>query len=189
MSSTQKIVYAIAFQIGWLVCILTGNLASSCYVAIFLVVHLWQVTRQNPALLNKEIIWVAVVSVFGIVVETLAFSTGCLYLQAGDNLTARENIFEYFLLPPLWLLNLWLIFAIALRSCLSFLLCRPQLLYSLSLILIPINYYAGAALNDSVELNHPYVFSLSLITLFWLVFFWCIMHIKRRHFEDMFNAR
>lgn len=186
MSSISKLVYALAFQVGWFVCIMAGNIASVCYAAIFLAVHLWFITKPNcHSLVGKELAWVLVVLALGLTVETLSFSAGFLYFQAEEHLYTHKALFETIVFAPLWLLSLWLIFALALRTCLFFLLHKPNLTYLLSLILVPVNYYAGAALNTTVDINQPYLLSLALITLLWLVFWWCFIHIKYHYFEDI----
>lgn len=190
MSATQKIIYAIAFQIGWFVCILGSNTASLYYSLVFVACHLaFSLYRNNALWMAKEVLWLLLIVAFGLMIETFSFSAGFLFYQTSGNFLTTNTLFESFLTPPLWLVNLWLIFAVALRTCLAFMLYKPNLLYALSLVLVPINYYAGAALNNGVALSQPYYFSLTLITLLWLVFFWCLVRIKQRYFKDMFNAR
>lgn len=172
MSGVSKLVYAITFQIGWFVCIMAGNIASLFYAALFLTAHLWFVTRQKASfsshkeILNKELTWILLIVAFGFAIETISFYQGFLYFET------HENFYEKNLLPPIWLVSLWLMFAIALRTCLAFIFQRPVISYLLSVIFVPINYYAGANLNPTVSLNQPYFLSLALITLLWLIFLW-----------------
>jgi len=183
MSNTSKFVYALAFQIGWFVCIMAGNLASLGYALIFLICHFWFLTQRTKShSVHKEILWVITVFCLGLAVETVYFSGGLLYSLIPNNLFAQV------LLPPVWLMSLWLIFSLAMRTCLSFIFHKPLLSYFACVILIPINYYCGAWLNNEVDLNQPYFLSLSLIALIWIVFLWHLILIKRHYFEDIFNV-
>jgi len=194
MSSTSKLVYAIAFQVGWFVCIMSGSLISSIYAALFLAIHLWYSTKPKhnffiySNLLKKEIFWILAALVLGLLIETISFSGGFLYFKTEANSHISHKFFEHFILPPLWLLNLWLIFAIALRTCLSFLFNNQVITYTLCIIFVPFNYYAGANLNGTVLINQPNFISLALITFLWLLFFACMLKIKQHYFEETLNA-
>jgi hypothetical protein len=123
------------------------------------------------------------VFVGGFLLETLTFSAGFLYSKT------QPNFFDRLVFPPLWLLNLWLLFAVALRTCLSFVFTAPRITYCISVVAIPLNYYAGAQLNAEVDVNSPYILSLALISLQWIFLLWCLIQTKHYCFEDIFNAR
>lgn len=183
MSTTSKIIYAIAFQLGWFVCILAGNWISLGYAIVFLGLHLGFVSRTTENFSpRKEALWIILVFAFGLILETISFSAGFLYSNT------PVNLFERLQLPPLWLLNLWILLSIALRTCLSFLFYKPKLAYLLFSIAIPLNYYAGAKLNLDVSVNSPYTLSLALITLLWIGLLWFLIHIRHYYFGDIFNA-
>lgn len=183
MSSISKLVYALAFQAGWFICITAGNFASIFYVALFLFVHFWFLARKNSQLLlPKEILWIIIVFCLGLMVETIYFSAGFLYTDA------PKKSFDQLLLPPIWLLCIWIIFSLALRTCLSFLFYKPALSYLTCLLFVPVNYYAGSTLNTEVNINEPYFLSLALMTLIWILFLRCLIYIKHHYFEEIFNA-
>ena len=187
MSTTSKLIYAIAFQVGWFVCIFSGNWTSLAYSVSFLTIHFWILAQKNKHLyfylwLRKEVLWISIVVIGGFILETLSFSAGFLYSDT------PSNLFDRLIFPPLWLLNLWLIFAIALRTCLSFIFYKPTVTYLLTCICIPLNYYAGAKLNNHVTIGSPYTLNLALIALIWIALLWFLIHLKRRYFEDIFNA-
>jgi hypothetical protein len=183
MSNISKLIYALAFQAGWFVCIMAGNFASAIYTALFVIGHFWYLARKKPQLfLPKEILWVIIVFSLGLAVETIYFSAGFLYTDT------PKTLFDELLLPPIWLLCIWIIFSLALRTCLSFLFYKPALSYLTCILFVPVNYYAGAKLNNEVDINEPYFLSLALMTLIWILFLWCLIHIKRRYFEEIFNA-
>jgi hypothetical protein len=184
MSSTSKIAYAIAFQIGWLVCIMVGNTLGIAYTLAFILAHfVFLNITLKKVLWFKEILWLLVVFAGGFFLETLIFSAGFLYSKT------PPIFFNHLIIPPMWLLNLWLLFALALRTCLSFVFAVPKLTYLISTIAIPLNYYAGTQLNTDVDLNSPYIISLALISLLWVFLLWCLIQTKRYCFEDIFNAR
>jgi hypothetical protein len=183
MSNISKLVYALAFQAGWFVCIMAGNLASILYTALFLIGHLWYLAFKQPKLFqHKEILWVITVFCLGLAVETIYFSAGFLYTDA------PKNLFDALLLPPIWLLCIWIMFSLALRTCLSFLFYKPTLSYITCAVFVPLNYYAGAKLNNEVAVNEPYFLSLTLMTFIWILFLWCLIYVKRHYFEEIFNA-
>ena len=184
MSNTSKFAYAVAFQLGWFVCIMAGNSLAVVYTFLFIVAHsIFLKLTLNKVLWFKEILWLLTVFIGGCIVETLVFSGSFLYIKA------PSAFFEYLIFPPIWLLTLWLLFALALRTCLSFLFNSPKLTYLMTAIAIPLNYYAGTQLNTEVNLNNPYVLSLAIISLQWILLLWCLIKIKHYYFEDIFNAQ
>lgn len=184
MSNASKIVYAIAFQLGWFICIMAGSTLGFIYTAVFILAHfIFIKLTQHKALWFKESLWLLVVFIGGLIVETLIFSAGFLYSGSAP------GFLDKLIFPPLWLLSLWLLFALALRTCLSFVFRKPKLTYMISVIAIPLNYYAGTQLNEDVNLNSPYILSLASISLLWVFLLWCLIQIKQYYFEDTFNAR
>lgn len=177
----NSLIYAFVFQVGWFVCILGGDFYSILYAVAFLLFHFWLLYKQSN-LLPKEANWLVSVFTLGMIIETITFSLELL--SSPDSV----SVFNFLVLPPLWLISLWVMFAIALRTCLYFLFNKPVLAYLLLLITIPLNYYSGAKLNEEVNILKPYSLSLSLITFFWLIFFWCLTMLKRHYFEDIENA-
>lgn len=183
MPITSKLTYAVAFQVGWFICILGGNFFSFIYTFIFLTAHFWYLFH-NKKMLSMELLWVFLIFSSGLILETISFSSSFLYSISSTS----TNPFKHLIIPPLWLLNLWILFAIALRTCLSFIFTKPILSYLMAFIAIPINYYAGAELNGNVFINRPYMLSLALITLMWVLFLWLLIKLKNSYFEDIFNA-
>jgi hypothetical protein len=184
MSTSSKLAYGLGFQIGWFICIMAGNTASLIYCALFMIAHsIFLKKSLSKVFWLKEFLWLAMIFIFGFAIESLNFSAGFInYLQA------PPNPIDHFVTPPIWLLSLWVLFGIALRTFLSVLFAKPILTYLLSTIAIPLNYYAGANLSHEIELNTPYILTLALITLTWITFLWCLIHIKPYYFEDIFNA-
>lgn len=184
MSNTSKIAYAIAFQIGWFICIMGEKALVIAYTLSFILVHfIFLKISLNKVLWRKEGLWILVVFLGGFALETLIFSAGFLYSNSSP------GFFNHLILPPLWLLNLWLLFALALRTFMYFVFSAPKITYLISMIAIPLNYYAGTQLNSDVNLNNPYILSLALISVLWVFLLWCLIQAKQYCFEDIFNAR
>ncbi|RYY75144.1 MAG: DUF2878 domain-containing protein [Gammaproteobacteria bacterium] len=183
MSTLGQLVYALAFQVGWFVCITMGNLASILYALVFLICHLsFMAHKHSGKHIGKEILWIIVISCLGLIIETIYFSTGLLYIET------QKHLYHRFVLPPLWLICIWVMFSLALRTCLAFLFNKRISTYLICMVFVPINYYAGANLNTQVNINEPFVFSLVLLTLVWLLFWWTLSHVKKSYFEELFNA-
>ncbi len=184
MSSASKLAYAIAFQIGWFVCILGSSSFGLVYTGLLISAHfIFLKITLNKVLWAKEILWLILVLSGGLIIETLIFSAGFIYSEV------PSIFFDNLIFPPVWLLTLWLLFGVALRTCLSLVFIAPKFSYLISVIAIPLNYYAGTQLNTDVDLNSPYTLSLALITLMWVFLLWCFMQAKLYYFEDIFNAR
>lgn len=181
MNSATKFAYALAFQVGWFVCVATSNTLSVIYTLAFATLYLEQ-ARRHKASLQKELLWIALVVSLGFVLETISFTAGFLFNSDAVKFSAIT-------LPPFWLMNLWVLFAVALRTCLSFVFKKPVLTYFMSSVAIPVNYYAGAALNETVAVNNPYLISLGLISVLWVSLLWLLNSVKCVYFEDIFNAR
>lgn len=180
MNAIAKFFYAIAFQVGWFVCVATSTFLSFIYTIAFASIYIG-LTKRHSTPLKKELLWIAAVLSLGFVLETISFSVGFL-------VSTTPIKFGVIVLPPFWLLNLWVLFAVALRTCLSFVFEKPVLTYLVSSVAIPINYYAGAALNEDVAVNDPYLISLGLISVLWVSLLWLLNSLKRYYFGDIFNA-
>lgn len=181
MKTWANVLYALGFQLGWFVCIVTTDLLSILYSIAFSGTYLVLALRSGHSL-KYEVLWITCVISLGFLIETIAFSAGFLY-------SATPRLIGFISLPPLWLLSLWILFAVALRTCLGFLFNNPKLTYFASSIAIPLNYYAGAALNTDVAVNTPYALSLGAISALWIAVLWILVNLKRFYFEDRFNAR
>jgi hypothetical protein len=184
MSTPGRLVYALLFQLGWLVCICLGSLAALGYTLLFTLLHFAYLNLISTGHNNlKELSWLASVTFAGFAMETLFFSAGVLYMDFADGLFVRLQI------PPLWLFALWVCFAIALRSCLAFCLKHILLGHALFAMAVPASYLAGTSLNASVHINKPYALSLLLITLSWMIFLGGLQLLQRRYFGDFFYDR
>lgn len=175
--------HLILFQVGWFICVIFGDLSALAYSGAYLVLHLTLIISNNASRFIIEIIWLAVFVVSGVIVEALFFSVGILrdvtYPSGGENL----------ILPPIWLICLWLLFGISMRTTLSFMLTKVVLGLLLIGIGIPFSYFMGASLSDSVSIKEPQLLSLLVITIVWMAFYASIIFFKKTYFEDVFDDR
>lgn len=151
----KKILFNLAlFQIGWLVCVLGGNVWAIAYTLPALLLHAWLVA-ENPA--EWKMIGAAVV-------------VGCLW----DISMAKSGIITYadagFIGIPLWLICLWFLFATTFMHCLLWLSRYPLLAIALGAVFGPATYWAGASLSDAV-LAAPLLVSLAVMALGWATLF------------------
>lgn len=184
MRLASRLVYAVLFQIGWLVSVCLADSAALTFALAFALFHLSYVKiTQASCKPGREACWIILVGLLGYAMETVFFCAGFLYQEDPPGLFARFN------LPPVWLFALWLCFSIALRTCFSFIFRFPLPGSCLIALTVPASYVAGTYLNNNVHINKPYGLSLLLITLSWLIFLALLHRIKHRYFEDIFNDR
>lgn len=120
-----------------------------------------------------EILWIWAILLIGIVTESVFFSSGILVYeyQSVDS--------SFIVLPPAWLLCLWLLFATALRLSLAFMLQKMMLAIALGGAFTPFSYWSGAFLNSQVDLAIPAVNSLLYIALAWAIVFLILFYLLR----------
>lgn len=164
---------------------MASHFVSSIFTIIFLTTHLWFMTRPKYhfSAFKKELFWILLVFIFGLVIEILSFSGGFLYFNSNTSAQLTNTFFDYLILPPFWLLYLWLMFAVALRTCLSFLLNNAFVSVLLFITFVPFNYYAGAHLSGTVSIDEPALHSLAFITFLWLIFLGSLIKIKHYYFK------
>ncbi len=150
MSLTKALVNAAIFDLGWFVCTFFGDRVAVSYTIAALMVHfLWMVERSSW---RFESVVILSYLVLGVVIESL-------YLYFGVIISDRL---------PIWILMLWVLFATLLNHSLSWFKGRAMLAAVLTAIAAPWSYYAGAAINDAVELGQL-SFSLSVIAISWAI--------------------
>lgn len=181
MNNSFKIINAIIFQIGWFICILTTNTISLAFTFLFVVYNFFGLYFLAKKIsLKIEFSWLILCLALGFICETVFFNSGILYKTGGDT----PPVFSGLQLPPIWLLCLWVMFAVTIRTSLSFIFNKPLLTCLLTLAVAPCNYYAGARLNSEVDLGQPLLLNLSLLGLSWALAMACLIAIHNLHFKD-----
>mgnify|MGYP003337800931 CR=1 FL=1 len=137
MRSHRALLYAIAGQAGWFVCVLSAAHDAAwvgvAFVAILLGLHLWLAREPNREL--RLVLWVVVAAVPW---ETLLIRAGLIDYPHG-------TLWAGF--APPWLLSLWVLFAIQLNVLFRWLRGRWWLATVLGAVAGPLSFRAGAALG------------------------------------------
>lgn len=145
------------FQVGWLVCVLGGDIYALGFTAAALALHFGLISRNR----NE---WKLIA---GVVV------VGCLW----DILMVKSGVIRFGeavpgLGLPLWLVCLWALFATTFMHSLSWLGSRPLLAVAAAALGGPASYWIGSDLaNASLQLPLPV--SLSIMAAGWALLFPC----------------
>lgn len=178
---------AISFQIGWLICVLTSNWLSLSFTLAYVALHLFCMYKINEKTSwRKEFYWLGLFLIVGFICESLFFNHGILINTHPKDPTLTLAS-EWFIFPPIWLLCLWCLFGLSLRTSLAFIFNKPLIAYPLIMIGAPSSYYAGAHLNQQVELGLPLLLSLPVISVTWLLAFLCVYFINNYYFKGINN--
>ena len=142
------------FQLGWLVCVLGGNLYAGVFTLLALALHHWLVLEDW-----REWRLIAAVVLVGSLWDIAMAQTGAI--RYGGGLIAG--------IPP-WLVCLWAIFATTFMHSLHWLRKFPWLAAALAGILGPASYWFGAGLAGA-DLRLPLVSSLGVMAVGWALLF------------------
>jgi len=166
----RNAVKVIAFQLGWLVCVLSGArgklLPALLAAAAVLACDLW-LARQRLA---EELRLMAWATLLGFAVETVNLAAGVFSLTAPG---------PYPWLCPVWLALLWTLFATLLRGPLAWLSGRYGLAALLGALLAAPNYFAGARLG-AVIMNANRLFSIAMLGALWALAMPALLGLARR---------
>lgn len=153
------------FQIGWLVCVLGGNLYAGAYTLLALLLHQWLVLEHW-----REWKLIFAVAVVGCLWDIVMAQSGVI-VYGGGSLAG---------IPP-WLVCLWLLFATTFMHSLGWLRAYPVIAGLLAAVLGPASYWFGSNLADA-ELRAPVLMSLAVMAAGWAVLFplglWYAAHQK-----------
>lgn len=144
--------------VGWWSCVL-GAAAGSAWlgpvvVAAYLSIHFaWSKQRQQDA------IFILLAGLIGFGVEAIKKSTGLVIYQADV---------PGGLMPPIWMIALWLLFISTLTASLGWLRGRYLLSFALGAVFGPLSYLAGEGLG-AITLPHPPLFSIMAFAMTWAI--------------------
>ena len=160
----KKLLNLAIFQVGWLVCIVGGNLYAIAYTAIALLVHHWYV-------LEKKSEWqlVAIVIVVGSLWDVLMALSGMIYYPNADLLGI-----------PLWLICLWVLFATTFMHALSWLNRYLWMAAVFAGVMGPASYWFGSELSDAY-FGVPIITSLVVMAVGWSALFPAGIYLTRRY--------
>lgn len=153
----KKILINLAlFQVGWLVCVVGGDLYAVAFTLAALLIHNWLVLSSIGE-------W----KLIGIVAVI-----GCLW----DILMAQTGVITYAdaVLPgiPIWLVCLWLLFATTFMHGLFWMHRYLWLAALFAATLGPLSYWLGTSLTEA-QLGPPVMTSLAIMAAGWALLFPC----------------
>ena len=151
----KKILLNLAlFQIGWLVCVIGGDLYAVAFTLVALLIHNWLVLSSRSE-------W----KLIGIVVLV-----GCLW----DMAMAKTGVISYadasLLGIPVWLMCLWLLFATTFMHGLFWMQRYLWLAVIFAALLGPASYWFGSTLAEA-SFGLPIAASLAIMAAGWAVLF------------------
>jgi len=142
------IVNAVLFNVAWFGCIYWGN----AFVPVVLVWAFFHV-KQNTQWKN-EIRFLLVVVFIGTLIDSALAQMGFFVFE------------QQSLVIPIWLIAIWLSFALTLNSSLSFLERSIKLQCLLGAIAPPFSYLAGHKLG-AVDFDFPLIITMLTISFIW----------------------
>ena len=150
----KKIFNLVIFQLGWAVCVLGGNLLAVSYTLIALLIHQCYLVENK-----SEWKLIGLVALVGISWDSLlVFSGFILYPDA------------VWLVLPVWMLCLWLLFATTFLHSLNWLAGYLYLAAGMAAIFGPMSYWAGVEFSDA-SFGDSINTSLIVIGIGWIILF------------------
>ncbi len=153
-----KLLNFLAFQVGWLACVLGGaNGLPWIGAGVGLMIVLWHLRWMAPS--ANEWMLIAAAAFTGIVWDSLLVISGVVTYPPGQ-LFSRA--------APVWIVVMWMLFATTLNLSLSWLQGRYLMAAVLGAVAGPLAYRAGAALGG-ISFDDPPL-AMTLLALGWAVF-------------------
>lgn len=158
-----KLLNLAIFQIGWIVCLLGGNVWAIAYTSAALLIH-------QRYVLNKSGEWklIAIVVLAGSAWEILMLSSGLIFYPGFGPFGV-----------PLWLICLWLLFATTFMHSLAWLDRYLWLAAGLAAVVGPFSYWTGVEISDA-RFGPSMATSMMVMALGWAVLFPAGLLLARR---------
>jgi len=135
------------FKIGWLACVMgaANNIAlQGCLLALFIAA----ISIRQSANSRVEILFVAIVTLIGLLWETLVVSQQWM-IYASHAVAPDRGV----TLAPYWLVVMWLLFATTINHSLSWLVHKPLIAMVMGAVFGPMAFIAGEKLGAVVFVN------------------------------------
>ncbi len=150
--STNVLVNAVLFQIVWLCCVI-GSAYGLTWPAVvsFTALAFWQLAASRRAASDITLLWVALA--LGLLIDSLWIQIGFMDFYTDGPIDG---------IAPLWIIILWLGFALTINHSLDWLKVHPLLPAAMGLIGGPLSYYAGLEFGAVDYLGDELLISASL---------------------------
>lgn len=144
---------AILFQIVWFICVLAGSVWGLVATGCYLLIH-------DRYFMHSRKEWRLLVLFLGlgVLIDGTLFQLG-LFSMFGE--PANGGV-----LPPIWLLCLWVSVGTLFAHSLSMLRSRYLLIALMGMVGPPLSYIAGAKLSG-ITLADPMLMTLSVVAIIW----------------------
>lgn len=163
LSLIQKnIVNIVLFNAVWLVCVLGGSSVALVAVTLAIAFHMKVVSTDN-----RELLFISVVAVVGVVVEFSLVHFGVLKSPTSS------------IVPPLWLLLLWPLFATTLNHSTRWFQDHHWFAVLAGGIAGPLTYLTGTKLSN-YEIVDPFYPSIAKLALVWMLVFPCVIFLAKK---------
>lgn len=165
MSKAKNFVNVVMFNGAWLCCVLGGNQIAIATALTVVMLHLRFIADDW-----REVLLVIQVVVLGFFVDSMLIRSGVIVLS------------NDVLIPPVWLICLWIVFSTLLNHSLRWLQSQLFIAVLLGGLMAPFSYYAGIRLTN-VSLAEPEAWSLGFVAVAWAVAFPMCLWLAQRAAE------
>jgi hypothetical protein len=150
----DKVLNIVAFQVGWLACVLGAGYGKPYLgpVVVVVLVGVYLALRPHPV---NELGFLLTVAILGTMVDSLLATTGILSYKSQSASW----------MAPVWISALWMNFATTIRVSMKWLDGHPVLAALIGAVAGPLAYYAGSRLG-AIELTQPKT-SLAVLAIVW----------------------
>ena len=148
-SLRNLVINAIWFKVTWIACVQMGNTAALALLPLTVLLHIGFIRLDRI-----ELLFVFYVVFAGFVFDILLAYFGLVVFPGGS------------LVPPLWLVTIWLAFGTLIVVSLPYLARNLKLFSLLSAAMGMTSYWAGTTLSDA-GLGYAASVSLPLLALAW----------------------
>ncbi|MGB5326439.1 MAG: DUF2878 domain-containing protein [Pseudomonadales bacterium] len=145
----KNIANALLFNAVWLLCVLGGNVVALFSTLALLLAHFRFVSSDW-----RELVLALQALVIGFFVDAMMLQSGVLIAPDAS------------VMPPAWLLCLWVAFSTTLNHSMAWLQNRLLLSVLVGALLVPLSYYAGTRLTD-FALAEPLWRSIAMVGASW----------------------
>jgi hypothetical protein len=149
---------AIAFQLAWFACVL-GAAYGSPWIGISVTIAVIALHLSRASDNASELKLILMAGLVGIVGEGALIASGIVSYVAPGPIP---------LLPPFWLITLWLGFATLMNVSMAWMKNRYALAAILGLLFGPLSYIAGEKLGG-MTIHEPRMIGIASISIMWAI--------------------